>query len=329
MTQDEAFVGIDVAKHELVAHLHPRGTSWRFANTADGRAALVRAMRPISRRCSLRIGFEASGGYERRLAILLEKKGFAAYLLDAGRVHNFGRAEGQIAKTDPLDAALIARALAALHRDLAPWRHDPMAERLTERVRMREAVLAQVIQFTGHLETLADPAMRRLVTGQIVRLRALIQRLDAAIASLIATCPTLARREKLLRSAPGVGPIVAATLLAHMGELGSLNSREAAALAGLAPFDRQSGTARKPARCHGGRPAARRVLYLAAMTILRSGKSPLANLGKRLKDNDNPQKSQSSQPPENSSSPSTPCSSMTTRSLPLEHSCSRVFGAVR
>lgn len=290
MTQSEAFVGIDVAKHELVVHIHPQGTAYSFANTPDGRADLIRCLRRIGRRCTLRIGFEASGGYERKLAILLEKKGFEAYLLDAGRVHAFGRAEGKMAKTDPLDAALIARALAALHGDLEPWRHDPLAERMGERVRLREALVAQMVQWAGHLESLADPAMRRLISGQIARIKALILRFEQAIAGLLAEAPELAQREKLLRSAPGVGPIVAATLLAHMPELGSLSSRQVAALAGLAPFDRQSGAIRKPGHCRGGRPAVRRVLYLAALSIIRSGKSPLANLAMKLKDNGKPPK---------------------------------------
>jgi transposase len=289
MTQNEAFVGIDVAKHELVIYLHPQGNSWRVENTPTGRDKLVRRLRRLAANHVLRIGFEASGGYERKLAILLERKRLAGYLLDPSRVHSFGRAEGKQAKTDPLDAALIARALAALHGDLTPFRHDPVAERLTERVRLRELVLIQVGQFANQLESMADPAMRQIVTAQVARLKALILRLEGIIAGLIASCPDLARREKLLRSAPGVGPIVAATLLAHMPELGSLSSRQVASLAGLAPFDRQSGTLRKPSRCQGGRPAIRRALYMAALSILRM-KSPLANLGKRLKEQGKPAK---------------------------------------
>ena len=111
MTQDDAFVGIDVAKHELVIYLHPQAICWRVDNTPMGRAKLVRRLRRLAATHVLRIGFEASGGYERRLAILLESKGLAGYLLDPSRVHSFGRAEGRLAKTDPLDAALIARAL--------------------------------------------------------------------------------------------------------------------------------------------------------------------------------------------------------------------------
>ena len=116
-------------------------------------------------------------------------------------------------------------ALAALHGDLEPWRHDPLAERMGERVRLREALVAQMVQWAGHLESLADPAMRRLISGQIARIKALILRFEQAIAGLLAEAPELAQREKLLRSAPGVGPIVAATLLAPL----SANQATAAA----------------------------------------------------------------------------------------------------
>jgi transposase len=289
MTQDEAFVGIDVAKHELVVHFHPQGTHCRVENTPMGRSKLVRRLRRMAAAYVLRIGFEASGGYERPLAILLEHKGLVGYLLDPSRVHSFGRAEGKLAKTDPLDAALIARALAALHGDLTPFRHDPLAVHLSERVRLRELTLIQVGQLANQLESMTDAVSRRLVIHQVTRLKALILRLEGGIASLIASCPDLARREKLLRSAPGVGPIVAATLLAHMPELGSLSSRQVASLAGLAPFDRQSGASRKPGRCQGGRPAIRRALYMAALSVLRS-KSPIANLAKRLNEKGKPAK---------------------------------------
>ena len=199
MAQDDAFVGIDVAKHELVIYLHPQAICWRVDNTPMGRAKLVRRLRRLAATHVLRIGFEASGGYERRLAILLESKGLAGYLLDPSRVHSFGRAEGRLAKTDPLDAALIARTLAALHGDLVPYRHDPLAERLTERVRIRELALRQAGQLANQLESLTDPVMRRIIIAQTARLKALILRLEAIITSLIASCPDLARREKLLR----------------------------------------------------------------------------------------------------------------------------------
>lgn len=284
MPYSDVFVGIDVAKSELVVHVHPAGTCWRAENDAKGLAALGRRLVTLTRKHVVRIGFEASGGYERKLAILLDRLGLAAWLLDPARVRSFGRAEGQIAKTDPLDAALIARALAALHGQIEPYRHDPAALRMAEHMRLRDLAVSQASQFVNQLETLADPAMRRIILGQIARIKAMILRIEKAMARLVATSPDLARREKLLRSAPGVGPIVAASLIAYLPEGGQISSRQAASLAGLAPFDRQSGKANRKARCSGGRPALRRALYIAALVIMRAGKHPIAAIGKRLRD---------------------------------------------
>lgn len=283
MPYSDVFVGIDVAKAELVVHLHPIGTCWRLANDARGLALLGRRLKSLAREHVVRIGFEASGGYERSLAIALDKLDLAAWLLDPARVRSFGRAERQIAKTDPLDAALIARALAALHDQIEPYRHDPAALRLAEHMRLRDLAVSQAGQLANQLETLAQPALRRIVLGQIARIKAMILRIEQAVARLVAASPDLARRERLLRSAPGVGPIVAATVIAYLPEGGQLSSRQVASLAGLAPFDRQSGKSSRQAHCSGGRPPLRRALYIAAMVIMRSGKHPIANVGNRLR----------------------------------------------
>lgn len=290
MSQADLFVGIDVARTELVIHLHPVGALWRVANSKAGLSALGRKLARLADNACLRIGFEASGGYERKLAILLDRMGLTSFLLDPARVRNFARAERQLAKTDPLDAAVIARCLAALHRELTPYVHDHQAVRLAEHVRLRDLAVAQAVQFGNQLETIADPAMRRLITAQRAKLKALVLRLEKAIAAVIAASPDLAVRDALLRTAPGVGPVVAACLLARMPELGRLTSRQAAALAGLAPFDRQSGKTSRPARCAGGRPAVRRCLYLAALSIARSRKGPLAATNQRLRDQGKPAK---------------------------------------
>ncbi|MCW3837383.1 IS110 family transposase [Sphingomonas canadensis] len=288
MPQPDLFVGIDVAKDELVVHLHPAGTQWRIANGKAGLATLGRRLARLAGTACLRVGFEASGGYERKLAILLDRLGLAAYLLDPARVRSFARAERQIAKTDPLDAAVIARCLAALHPQLVPHVHDAQAIRLAEHVRMRDLAVAQAVQLGNQLDTIADAAMRRLISSQIARLKALALRIAKAIAALIAASPRLAARDALLRTAPGVGPAVAACLLARMPELGRLSSRQAAALAGLAPFDRQSGNTSRPGRCSGGRPSVRRALYLAALSIVRTGKGHLAETAQRLRNNGKP-----------------------------------------
>ncbi len=284
MPQPDLFVGIDVAKDELVIHLHPTGTPWRVANNKAGLAALGRKLVRLAADRCLRIGFEASGGYERKLAALLDRLALTAYLLDPAQVRSFARAERQLAKTDPLDAAVIARCLAALHGDLTPYVHDAQAIRLAEHVRLRDLAVAQTVQLRNQLESIADAAMRRLIVAQIARLKALALRIEKAIAAVIAASPDLAARDALLRTAPGVGPIVAACLLARMPELGRLSSRQAASLAGLAPFDRQSGKTSRQARCSGGRPSVRRALYLAALSIARIGKGPLAATAQRLRD---------------------------------------------
>lgn len=290
MPHFDRFVGIDVAKDELVCHLHPVGTLWRVANTKAGLAALGRRLVRLAVAHRVAVGFEASGGYERKLAILLDSLDLAAFLLDPARVRSFARAERQLAKTDPLDAAVIARCLAALHAELTPYVHDAQAIRLAEHVRLRDLAVAQAIQFGNQLETIAEPALRRLVAAQVAKLKALVVRLEKATAAIIAASPELARRDRLLRSAPGVGPVVAACLLARMPELGRLSSRQVAALAGLAPFDRQSGNTTKPGRCSGGRPAVRRSLYLAALSIARSRNGPLATTNQRLREAGKPPK---------------------------------------
>lgn len=290
MTYSELFVGIDVAKDELVLCFHPAGDIRRVPNSRTGLATLGRQLVRLARDHILRIGFEASGGYERALAVLLDRLELEAYLLDPARVRNFARAERQLAKTDPLDASLIARCLAAIYPQLVRYVHDPRAVQLAEHVRLRDLAIAQAVQMGNQLESIADQAMRRLIAAQVARLRALAMRIEKAIAALIAASPLLAERDRLLRSAPGVGPIVAACLLARMPELGRLSSRQAAALAGVAPFDRQSGNSTRPGRCHGGRPTVRRALYLAALSIARSGKSQLADVGKRLKNAGKPNK---------------------------------------
>lgn len=290
MPQCDAFVGIDVAKNELLIHLHPAGTCWRVANTKSGLDCLGRRLVRIAASTTLRIGFEASGGYERALAKRLDQLDLEAYLLDPARVRNFARAERQIAKTDPLDAALIARCLAALHAELTPYVHDSQAIRLAEHVRIRDAAVDQIIQLGNQLECLAEPLLRRLVTTQIAKLKAMIVRIEKAMRQLIETTADYAQRDRLLQSAPGIGPINAASLMARLPELGRLSSRQIAALAGLAPFDRESGTTRKKGRCSGGRSAVKRSLYLAALVIARSGKGPLAATYKRLRENGKPNK---------------------------------------
>jgi transposase len=269
MTQFDIFVGIDVAKATLDVAVHPGGDHFSCPNSAKGLRSLVASLERLAGQGSLAIGFEASGGYERHLAGALHAAGLTAFRLDASQTRNYARAERQMAKTDRLDAAMIARAVKALHGGMEPCRPDPDAAKLAEYLRLREALVDQKTLLKANLESLDDAFVRRTINGQIARLEATVVLVEKRMRDLVAADQVLRERHRLLVSAPGVGPIVAATLMARLAELGSLSSRAVAAIAGVAPYDRQSGTATRSKRCAGGRPLVRKALYLAVLSIIR------------------------------------------------------------
>jgi transposase len=283
MTQFSIFVGIDVAKATLDVAVHPGGESFSCANSARGLRSLIARLERLARQGSLAIGFEASGGYERHLAAALHTAGLTAFRLDASQARNYARAERQIAKTDRLDAAMIARALMALHGCMEPLQHDPDAQKLAEYLRLRETLVDQKTLLKANLESLDDAFVRRTINGQITRIEATIVLIEKRMVELVAGNEAMRERYTLLLSAPGVGPIVAATLMARLAELGKLSSRAVAAIAGVAPYDRQSGATARPKRCAGGRPLVRKALYLAVLSIIRGKKpSPLKAFYTRL-----------------------------------------------
>jgi transposase len=288
MTQDCLFVGIDVSKLTLHVHVHPTGQCWMAQNSKAGLKELVKQLKQLApkgaHRRVLRVGFEASGDYDRHLGAALVKAGLPAFQLDASQVRNYARAERLRAKTDPLDAALIARALLALHDQALPYRADPAARALTEHVRLRTAMVEEIARLKCRRETIDTPSLQRVLARQIKTRQAELALLEKAIRALVKAEPMLDARYRLLCTAPGVGPVVATTLLARLSELGRLNSRQIAALAGLAPFDNQSGTAAKKQTCAGGRAVVRKALYMAALSISRMQKGHLAAVYRRLID---------------------------------------------
>jgi transposase len=282
MTQFTLFVGIDISKDSLEVHIHPTGEHWRVENAKAGLKDLMGKLLRRAKAGGLAVGFEATGGYGRHLAAALFKAGLPAFQLDAGQAGDYGRAERHRIKTDRADAAMIARALMALHERLTPHVPNPQAARLAEHLRLRDATVAQIVLLKSHLECVDDAVVRRVITGQIRQFERTILLLEKLIRDLIRADEAMQARYTRLMSAPGVGPIVAATLLARLAELGSLSSRKIAALVGVAPFDRQSGASQRPKRCQGGRPLVRRALYLAALSIARMKKGALKTTYERL-----------------------------------------------
>ena len=257
------YVGLDVAKLSLQLHL--AGRFYALANDAKGHARLLKHLRAYAK---AQVICEATGGYEQPVVRALQAAGIPVSILEAGRVRYFARAQGQRAKTDPIDAAVLSEYGAAFQprptsplslqqRQLADWSQ-----------RRRQLVQLLVIE-RNHLEHYTD-AFRRRQSQQLSRLlEKQISQCDHAITQLIAQDVQLAHKASRLQAIPGVGPVVAATVLAEMPELGTLNRQTAAALAGVAPYNHDSGR-QKGLRCiSGGRGAVRCALYMATLNAMR------------------------------------------------------------
>lgn len=284
MTQDGVFAGIDVSKQWLDLCLWPGGEWSRFANDRKGCAALVRY---LAHRGPVAVALEASGGYERTTMAVLREAGLTVHRLNALRVRRFAQGLGIMAKNDRIDAAVIARYLACV-----PQRepvHDPAAAALAELVTARRQLTEELTRCANQAEHTVQSVLKRLALRRAARLKADILMLDKAIAEAVATNAGMAHKNRLLRSVPGVGPVMAHSLLALMPELGSLTGRQAAALVGVAPFDCESGTLKGQRRILGGRKPLRDAAYMAALVAGRHNpametfKQRLATAGKKPK----------------------------------------------
>lgn len=257
-------IGIDVGARWLDVASWPRRETARFANTATGHRDLLAW---LAGRTVERIACEASGGYERGLAETLAAAGHSIRILPAGRVRQFARAGGHLAKTDRIDAGVIAHCAATF--DGPALVLDPARRDLAELVEARRQLLDALTTARNQSAAVRMPRLRALAEARIGQLRAWLAELDTAIAEHIASHEQLARADALLRSVPGIGPATAARLLADMPELGSLSRQKIAALAGVAPFANDSGQRQGKRRMRAGRRAVRCALYMAALVASR------------------------------------------------------------
>jgi len=265
MTQDGAVVGIDVSKDALDVAIFPgNGEALRFSNDADGLKGLIRLIRKIKPRLS---AFEATGGYEKALLRALSKAGLAASRLNPTRVRKFAEACGLLAKSDRLDANIIARFAHTLPPRLTVFDRD--ADRLAQTVAARAQLVDQLTRTTNQLGMITDPTSREAM--EAVRKTLMEQRdaLERVIEDLIAANESFARQDEIMRSMPGVGPILASTILAMMPELGKIANDASASLAGVAPFTCQSGRYRGQEKISGGRKPVRDVLYMSALSAIQ------------------------------------------------------------
>jgi transposase len=239
-----SFGGIDVSKGRLDVMVLPEEQCSSVSNDAGGWADLVDQLRGSS---IAAIGIEASGGYERGVMRALLAAGMPVRQVNPFKLRQFARASGVLAKNDPLDARMIASFVAIMPTRPAQLQ-APAAQRLTEMLAVRRQLSAEKIAAENASRLLEDAMLQRLSRRRIARLAADIDLLDERMVEIVATEATLAHRYRLLSSMPGVGPVLACTLIALLPELGSMSRKQVAALVGVAPYAFESGTL-KGRRC--------------------------------------------------------------------------------
>lgn len=256
-------VGIDISKARLDVYCLASGRRLAVANDAAGVAELAGWLEPGSL-----VVMEASGGYERLPHRLLAERGLKAAVVNALRVRQFAKAAGLLAKTDRLDAAVIASYGAFARPAPTPVRSGAR-EALAEILAYRRQLLAELSARSQQLAHLRTPALIERAQAALDRLRAEKAELDRLLQATIAADPELRAKATLLKGTPGAGPILMATLLALLPELGQLDRRQIASLAGLAPVAKDSGLMRGRRVIHGGRREVRGALYMAVLALSR------------------------------------------------------------
>jgi transposase len=264
MNPHDLFVGIDVAKHRLDVAVMPSAQVKSFAHNHEGLQQLadhVRSLRPAL------IVLEATGGYHRTVLSNLCAEALPAVAVNPRQVRNFAKATGTLAKTDRIDALLIARFAEAVRPEVRPLK-DEQVQQLQALITRRRQLIEMLTAEQNRLDT-AHPATQRDLRSHIHILQRRLKRIDDDLGDLIQKTPSWQNKNSLLQSMPGVGPVMARTLLAELPELGSLNRRQIAALVGVAPFNRDSGLFRGRRAIWGGRAHIRAVLYMCARTAAR------------------------------------------------------------
>ena len=260
MTLPPVSIGIDVAKHHLDL-FHPDLGPQQIANTLEALQAWI--ARLPSRH--VLVVFEATGHYDAALRQALTEAGLPHARINPEQARDFARAMGRRAKTDPLDA----RMLAAFGQRMAPKPRpaaDPARARLALWHKRRDQLVAMRQQERTRLSECPDPALEAPIARHIALLSQEIAAVEEMLRALIASTERLRRAERLMRSVPGIGPVTATTLMALLPELGERSPKALAALAGLAPFNRDSGRRRGPREIRGGRKRVRDALYMAAVS---------------------------------------------------------------
>jgi transposase len=262
----EITVGIDVSKARLDVHVHPAGESFMLDNDETGVDALAERLGRL--KGLMCIGIEASGRYERLAVAQLAGAGLPVVVLNPAQVRHYAQAIGLRAKTDPIDARLIALFVEAVRPEPRPLADAPTQELAALIARRRQLVMMLAAERMRRQQ--AAPGVVRTSLARIVAaLEDNLRDLDRHIDTTVRGSPVWRDKEDLLASVPGIGKTIARTLLAELPELGTLSPKQVAALAGLAPYTRQSGKWRGKSFIGGGRTAVRAALFMGALVAAR------------------------------------------------------------
>jgi transposase len=257
------YAGLDIAKSSLALYL--QGSFHSLTNDPAGHKALLKLLRPY---LGITVVCEATGGYEKAVVQALQSGSVPVAVVEAGRVRHFARAKGRQAKSDPIDASVLAQYGQAMQPppSLVPSAAQVGLATLTGR---RQQLVQTMVQERGRAEHYTDALSQRQSRQLLALLQKQIQQCDQAIKQLIQEDTALTQKAQRLDHIPGVGPVVASTVLAEMPELGKVSDSAATALAGLAPYDRDSGLHRGARHIAGGRKAVRCALYMAALSAIK------------------------------------------------------------
>ena len=264
MEQEPTYVGIDVAKAQVDVALRPTGERWVVSYQEPGIRELVSQLKTIG---PAKIVLEASGGLELPLVAALAAATLPVVVVNPRQVRDFAKATGTLAKTDALDAAVLAHFAAAIRPPARPLK-DTETQVLSSLVARRHQVVTMLVSEKNRLGT-AISAVQPRIEAHIAWLEQELDDLDEGLRQALRNSPVWREKDDLLRTVPGVGRQVSLTLLAYLPELGTLDRRQVAALVGVAPFNRDSGTLRGKRTVWGGRARVRAALYMGALVASR------------------------------------------------------------
>lgn len=286
MNQELLVVGIDISKNFLDVFVSGSATLQRYANDAPGRAQLATDMLALVPNL---IVAEATGGLERLLIAELAAQKLPLVLVNPRQVRDFAKASGQLAKTDALDARVLAAFGIAIRPAIRPL-PDEQALELADLVGRRRQLVDMMVAEKLRLQQAVGKTLRRDIKLHIQWLEKRLRASDAGLNDAIQKSEIWRAKDDLLAEVKGIGPVCRITLLALLPELGLLNRKQIAALVGVAPFNRDSGYYRGTRRVWGGRSEVRKVLYMATLSAIRSHNEVVYSFYRRLKEQGKPGK---------------------------------------